>query len=518
MLGMVMTNAQPPGAMTPPAPGNPLVLSTPSAKLDLRSLGATGLAEFGGFVTDAAPLRELEGHRGLKLYREMSQTDAACASIIYAIEKLIRQVPWRVAPASTADYDIEAADFLQTCMDDMEGTWHDFVAENMKGMLVYGHALVECVYKRRAGESPQAHLNSRFADGRIGWRDLASRSQDTIYRWVYDDNGRLLGAEQQAPPKYRLVYLPLSKCVLFRTAVEKGSPLGVSIFRSAYKSWYIKRGLESLEAVGAERDLCGIPVVWLPQEILQAAEDGDAQAKALVESYYKLATNIRQDAQQGIVMPLAFDDKGNKMFDLQLLGSAGSKQYNANDIIKRHTDDIYRTVLADFIALGGSSGGTGSWAMHDDKTKLFLQALKSFIDTFVESLNKQAVRPLMKLNGLPMSECPRIEAGELNKVDPGELADTLLKLSQAGMPLFPDPELDKYIRELCGLPEAVAQAEEDPDVLPQPNLDDGPQKELVDPAAPAPLPEAAHQATLAGAAPADALGAPHAAQPIAQHR
>lgn len=507
MQGMATTNAPPPQGQTPPRPGNPLFAKTPQAMLDLRSLGSSGLAQFSGFITEA-PIKELEGKRGLEIFAEMSTTDSACGSIIYAVEKLIRQIPWRVAPASTADFDVEAADFLETCMHDMESTWHDFIAENMKGMLVYGHALVECVYKRRAGESPERHLNSRFADGRIGWRDLAARSQDSIYRWVFDDNGRLLGAEQQAPPKYKLVYLPLSKCVLFRTAVEKGDPRGVSIFRNAYKSWYIKRGLEALEAVGAERDLCGIPVIYLPQEILQAAEEGDAQARALVQSYYKLATNIRQDAQQGIVMPLAYDDKGNKMFDLTLLGSAGSKQYDADKIVRRHTDDIYRSVLADFIALGGSSGGTGSWAMHDDKTKIFLQALKSFVDTFVESLNQQAVRPLMKLNGMDMSECPRIEAGELNKVDPTELADTLTKLSQAGMTLFPDKELEKYVRELCGLPEAVDQAEDDPEVTPQPGAEDGPPQELVDPPTPPPAPERAHQEELN---PKPPPGAPHAA-------
>lgn len=511
---MATTNAPPPPGSTPPRPGNPLV-GSPSAMLDLRSLGASGLMQFGGFISEA-PLKELQGKRAIEIYREMGETDATCSTILYAIEKLIRQVPWRVAPASTADFDVEAADFVQSCMDDMEMTWHDFIAEQVRSMLQYGFALSEIVYKRRAGESDAPHLNSQFADGRIGWRALASRSQDSIYRWVYDDNGRLLGAEQQAPPHYRLVYLPMSKCILFRTAIEKGNPQGVSIFRGAFKSFYIKRGLEALEAVGAERDLCGVPIVWLPQEILQAAEEGDAAAKALVGSYYKLATNIRQDAQQGIVMPLAFDDKGNKMFDLTLLGSAGSKQYDADKIVRRHTDDIYRTVLADFIALGGSSGGTGSWAMHDDKTKLFLQALKSFIDTFVESLNQQAVHQLMKLNGMQMSACPRIEAGELNKVDPGELADTLVKLSQAGMSLFPDKELEGYVRELCGLPESVDQAEDVSDITPQPGLDDGPTRELVDPVAPPPLPQAEHEATISGQMPDPNAGAPRGPA-FAQH-
>ena len=473
-------------------------------RTDMRSLGSSGLAEFGGFVT-AAPIHELEGERGLNIYREMSQLDASCAAIIFAVEKLIRQVPWRVAPASTAEFDQDAADFLESCMGDMANTWHDFIAENMKTMLVYGHAFAEVVYKRRAGDASEAHLNSQYADGCIGWRDLASRSPRTIRRWVYDDNGRLLGAEQQSPPRFRAVYLPLDKCILFRTAIEEGSPLGVSIFRGAYKSWYLKRGLENLEAVGAERDLCGIPVIKIPQEILQAAEEGDAGARSLVQSYYKLATNIRLDAQQGIVMPQAFDDKGNSLFELTLLGSAGAKQYVANDIIKRHTDDIFRSVLADFIALGGSSGTTGSFGMSDDKSSLFLMALKSFIDTFVESLNKQAVVPLMKLNGFEMSAPPRIEAGSLDKVDASALADIVLKLSQAGMPLFPDKELERVIRKAAGLPEPIDQEEDASDITAQPGIKDGPAQELHDAPVPTPLPQAQHEASMASV--------PHGAKP-----
>lgn len=485
-----------PADLTVAAPGNPAFGGAPSAKLDMRSLGATGLSQFGGHLSGTSAIKELEGKKGLEIFREMAQTEAACVSVTFVIEHLIRQVPWRVTPASTAEFDLDAAEFLETAMYDMEGTWSNFVAEHFKTMLTYGHSIAEVVYKRRAGDSPQGHLNSQYADGRVGWRDLASRSPRTVYRWIYDDNGRLLGLEQQAPPRYRVTYLPMSKCIHFRTAVEEGSPLGVSIFRGAYRSWYYKTGLEALEAVGAEKDLNGMPVVGIPLEILQAAEDGDDKAKAIVDSYYKLATNIRIDKQSGIVMPVAYDDKGNEMFKLSLMGSAGSKQYNAHDIIKRHEDNIYRSVAADFIALGGSSGGAGSYAMISDKTDLFLKSLRSLLVTFAESLNKQAVAPLMKLNGFEMSAPPKIEVGSLDKIDATQLADVLLKFSQAGMSLFPDPELENFVRDAAGLPQRVEQEEDTSNIIPQPGIDDGPEKELHDPATPVPLPEARHQAAL----------------------
>jgi hypothetical protein len=490
---MVVTNRTQPTGHTAPQSGNPLLqgMAAASTMLELRSLGSSGLKEFGGFVYESG-LDDLNGKRGIEAFKEMGDNDATASTIIYAMDKLLRKVPSRVVAASTAKFDVEAADFLETCMHDMDEPWTDFTAESMVGMMRYGFALNEKVYKRRAGDMPQRHLNSRFVDGRIGWRSLASRAQDSIYRWVFDEHGRLIGVEQQAPPRWRLVYIPIEKCLLFRTTTEKGNPEGRSIFRGAWRSYYLKRGLENIEGVGAERDVCGIPVAWLPQEVLIMAENGDKDAMALVKTYKDLAQNLRRDAQEGIVMPLAFDANGNKMFDLTLLSSGGSRQFDLDKIIRRYDTAIARNTLADFLFLG-DAGAAGSWAMHNDKTALFLHAMSTFLDIFSETLNKNAVQPLMKLNGFHMSECPRIEFGSLDKVNPSELADTILKLTQAGMPMFPDKDLEKYVREASGLPEPIEALEDANDITPQRHPPAGMTSEAIDPAPKVPEPQQQHE-------------------------
>ncbi|RYF52062.1 MAG: hypothetical protein EOO38_01485 [Cytophagaceae bacterium] len=493
---MPVTNRPVPESHTDPVPGNPLLqgMAAASTMLDLRALGSSGLKEFGGFIYEST-LDELQGKRAVTSYKEMGDNDATAATILYAVDKLLRKVPSRVVPASTAQFDVDAADFLETCMHDMDEPWTDFTAEAMVGMMQYGFALNEKVYKRRAGDSPELHLNSRYADGRIGWRALASRSQDSIYKWVFDDNGRLVGVEQQAPPRNRVVYLPMDKCLLFRTSTEKGDPQGKSIFRGSWRSYYLKRGLENIEGVGAERDVCGIPIAWLPQEVLAMAEAGDKDAKALVVTYKNIAQNLRRDAQEGIVMPLAYDANGNKMFDLTLLSSGGSRQFDLDKIIRRYDSAIARNTLADFLFLG-DAGAAGSWAMHNDKTALFLHALSTFLDIFSETLNKHAVQPLMKLNGFHMSEAPRIEFGSLDKVNPSEIADTILKLTQAGMPMFPDKELEKFLRESAGLPEAVEDLGEVSDIVPQRHPPAGKTEEMVDDAPVLPQAALEHQALM----------------------
>ena len=244
-----------------PAPG-----SNTSNYIDMRQLGSSGLRQFGGYIYEST-LKELEGRRAVEIYKEMGDNDSVAGVILYAIDKLLRRVKWHVTPASTAPFDVEAAEFVESCMHDMEQSWTDFLSEAFIGMLRYGFSYHEVVFKRRAGDAPQAHLQSKFSDGRVGWRGLMGRGQDTIYRWKFDDNGKLLGAEQQAPPQFRITELPLEKCLLFRTSAEKNNPEGRSIFRSSYRAYYIKRGIENIEAVGVEKDISGLPIVWVPRTL-----------------------------------------------------------------------------------------------------------------------------------------------------------------------------------------------------------------------------------------------------------
>lgn len=416
--------------------------------IDMRQLGGQGLMQSAGFITEDLQ-RELHGLRGVKTYAEMT-TDATCAAILNVYINLVRQAPRRVDAASSAPYDREAADFLESCLDDMEDTWSNFVGEALPTMLTYGHAPYELVYKRRGGENALPYLDSHYADGRVGWRAFASRHPSTVQRWLFDDNGRLLGMEQQCPPKYRLVSIPYDKMMLFRTNTIKGSPEGVSIFRGCYRSYLLKKGIENLEGVGLERDSVGVPVARVPRQLLEDAENGDQAARRIVDAFRKITVNLRNDAQAGLVLPAESDESGKPLFDISLMQSAGSRQFDSDKIIRRHATDILKVCGADFLGLGDS--GTGSFAMHSDKVRLFLRQANTYLKLFTEELNNRAVRKLMRLNGFRMSDIPRVSFGSLDQVDLSSLADALQKLAASGMPLFPDKELEDYIRESASLP------------------------------------------------------------------
>lgn len=417
--------------------------------IDFREMGATGLRRFSGFIYEEF-LQELTGWRGVKVYKEMGDNDSIVSGILFAIDKIVRRTKWRVEKASDHPNDVEAAEFLEECMDDMDQTWIDFIAE-MLSMLQYGYSLHEIVYKRRCGDGFDPSMRSKYSDGRIGWRGLPIRSQDTIYRWQFDDHGGIQGVEQLAPPHYYHVTIPAEKFLLFRTTVHKNNPEGRSILRGAYRSWYMKKNIENIEAIGIERDLAGLPMAYVPAEIL--SKNASQDQKSLLAEIKKIVTNVRRDEQEGIVFPMIYDASGKPLYDFKLLSTGGSRQFDTDKVIQRYDHRITLSCLADFLLLGQGAGATGSWAMHSDKTKLFAMALGAFLDIAEEVLNRYAVPRLMALNDIAITDHPRICHADIQAVDLKELTEYIKGLAVAGMPLFPDETLENHLRKVGNLPE-----------------------------------------------------------------
>ena len=168
------------------------------AKLDLSEFGSTGLRRSGGTVYDEF-LPILRGTRGARVYREMSDNDPTIGSILYAIEKVILRLDWRMEPfkdksadGETQPQDIEVAEFFQSCIEDMSDSW-DATLSQILSMLIYGYSFHEIVYKVRGGDSKDPKRRSAFNDGKIGWRKFAIRGQETLWSWMFDEEGGILG-------------------------------------------------------------------------------------------------------------------------------------------------------------------------------------------------------------------------------------------------------------------------------------------------------------------------------------
>ena len=89
------------------------------ANNNFREIGRLGQKRYGGFFYEEF-LKELQGRKGVEVYKEMSENDDVIGAILYAIEMLIRQASWTVQPGGSTAKDEEAAEFVMSCLDDMQ--------------------------------------------------------------------------------------------------------------------------------------------------------------------------------------------------------------------------------------------------------------------------------------------------------------------------------------------------------------------------------------------------------------
>ncbi|MGH3262652.1 MAG: phage portal protein family protein, partial [Trebonia sp.] len=312
--------------------------------------GTTGLRQFGGWVFEDI-LPQLQGRRGANAFREFQDNDPVAGAVLFCIRWMLRGVEWRVDEGSRGQQD---AEFLESCMHDMEHTWGDFVID-LSSFLGYGWALHEQVFKRRRGPQPGPEwetntgeqttendswaASSRYTDGKIGWRKLPGRAQETLLHWNFTGYGDPT-AMVQLDWHGGQHTIPLAKSLLFRTTTARNNPEGRSILRNAITSYWAIKHVRALEGIGIERDLAGVPVLTAPDGV-------DIWAKAnsaLLTKMQTLVTNLRNDQYAGIVK--------NFGWELELMSAGGSRQFDTDKVVRRYRQDIALSMLADFVLLG----------------------------------------------------------------------------------------------------------------------------------------------------------------------
>lgn len=425
-----------------------------------RELGRIGQLRYGkngyGSILYEEFLPELRGIKGVQAYTEMADNDATVGAILFAIEMLMRNCEFHVEPAGESSKDKECAEFVESCMNDMERTWTDTLSEILS-FLTYGWSYHEIVYKRRVGRTSSPVTNSKHDDGLIGWRKLPIRAQDTLYGWEYkDETDDLVGMTQAPPPHYDRITIPLEKALHFRTRSRKDSPEGRSILRTAYRAFYFKKRIEEIEGYGIERDLAGFPVLYSPPD-LDIWDKENEETMAALANAEQIVSSIRRDQREGLVLPGGYEQGTG--WKLELLTSGSRRQFDTNAIIDRYDKRIATSVLADFVMLGQQE--VGSFALADSKTKIFALAIGTYLDIICEVFNNQAIPRLIDINGdhfKGITDYPKMKHGDIEDVDLTQFADFITKLAGAGI-IVPDDELEDEVRRVGGLPEKTTPRE-----------------------------------------------------------
>lgn len=445
----------------------PKKLSETEAK---KILGVAGDNTHNGQIRSDEFLPELRGKKAIRKYREMRDNDSTIGAVMYATEQVLRDVELKVCAANDSAEAQREKEFVESVLDDMDHTLDDHIAEALSS-LSYGFAWFEVVYKRRAGPQFRSYKKySKYSDGRIGIRKLASRAPWTVSKFDVDQkSGDVLGMYQEGSQFGKSHYIPATKSLYYKTTAINGDPSGRSILRNAYTSYEYLNNLQSIEAIAVERELAGIPVARIPSEYLST--DATASQSAIRADLQEILRDVKFNEQGYIILPSdTYPDKDGsptnvRLMDIELMASSGTRNIQIDPIISRYQHDIARSVLSEFLLLGAHSSG-GSYALSKSKTDLFLRALESYISAITDVLNKQLVERLWQLNGLSYDTMPYIKAGDVAPHDLREIAAFLRNLNGADINVSDHPEVIQDLMDIAELtyePNQAARSDVQPD-------------------------------------------------------
>lgn len=421
----------------------------------LSPLGTPGLKQSGGQIFEDF-LTQLQGAKGVRLYAEMEKNSATIGAIRQLVRDLTRQVKWEVQPNDKSNDPRTAkkwAEHVEGCRDDMESSWADLLSEALS-MIEYGFAPMEITYKLRRGRGQPPEFDSKYKDGRIGWRCIEMRAQDTLERWEYDRETRKLKGMWQADYfsgfRHR-IFIPIERLIMFRTESTKNNPEGRSMFRNAVDAYLKLKHVQTIEMVGLERDLTGMPIMEVPLDILAVDPKDPRSARVRAELERQLGS-IKTHQRSYLIMPTSTMPDGSITgYKFTLQQGGGAPKIDASKAKNDYKTDIFQSCLAQFLQLGQGASGGGSRALSTDQTDLFSLTMYALLESIREAFQHQAIDRLCALNGVDEDDIPQLTFGDIDNPNLGTLGTYITALNTAGV-LVPDDDLRKHLYEVAGLP------------------------------------------------------------------
>ncbi len=384
-----------------------------------REVGASGTTNFQGVIDTDEYVTNLTGTQLYTTIDKMRWSDASIQAAILLCELPIRSAEWDIEPAGEDTESVEIADFVKENMfEGLTTSWEDTLRQILL-MHAYGCMPFEVVYKITE-------------DNKIGWRKWAPRLPKTIEKWNVDENGELKSITQRVYKNNNFVeiVIPIQKLIIFTHRKEGDNYLGTSILRQAYKHWFFRDKYYKIDAVAQERLGIGIPVITLPDGY---TDDDYTKAETM-------ATNLRGHERAYVVKKAGWEVE---MMDLK-----ANTLKDPSKMLEHHTREILKSVLAQFADLGSKS--TGSYALSEDQSTLFLQSLDASAKVIEEVINDE-IKRLVDYNWT-VEEYPKLTHADLGIRDFKALAEAIQTLTFAQV-MTPDPTLEDYMRKVMKLPE-----------------------------------------------------------------
>lgn len=379
------------------------------------------------------PVPELANRNAeLQTYKKMARGDVSVRSSLRAAKATILSADFYMEPYSEDEQDMVISEFIS---DNIFAGGNLPWVKTLEGIVRFlenGFSFFEEVYELREWSPRISKPGANLAQYTM-LRKLAERPARTITDFKYDENGGLVSLSQNAigaDNRATAVEIPITKGVLF-TFEGDGNPEGESILRPAYRPWYYKDKLYTIDAIQKERHGIGVPEV----EVLPGATTAD---KALAE---ELAANLRTNERGYIVRPSTI-----------MVGFAEVKTnlVDALESALHHDNQIMKNILVQFINLGldSSGGGRATGATAFD---MFMKAMAFVANMTCDYLNMYTVPRLVAYN-FPTSRFPSIRVKNIGETKDNQQWSAMIKNLLESQGITADMPLEQHLRQVADLP------------------------------------------------------------------
>lgn len=336
----------------------------PNAGEELGTAGSSlAPSLFGGEVITAFDKLKPED------FIKMRQQDGTASALYNVLTLPILSNDWTIEPEDETPEAQAQADFVQDALKlpPYKGgmtTPFDLVLADMLRAVLEGWRAYEKVFQITA-------------DGKFTYRKIASRDSSTV-TLLQDDRGGFAGFKQMAyiGKEYKTVKIDQPYAFLFTFGKEKNWLKGESAFRAAYYHYEKKHRLYYVAHQAIQFGAIPPKVVKSPK----GAKQGQ------IDAHVALADQL------GFSSSIGFPD-GWEINPYE----AGKGRIDPMGLIDHHNSEMARSILAQFIMLG-SSGTTGSWALSQDQSDMFVIALRGLMSNIEEHITSYLLPDLVEYN------------------------------------------------------------------------------------------------------------------------
>ena len=410
--------------------------SIPPLSIPLGRKSYSGLRAMYGVIEEECN-RDLQWPDCITTYKAMLK-DATISSACNLMEMSIAKVKWKVKIPDGYEQELkEKARFLQSCMNDMDNTWVDFIRQAATHNR-FGFAPIEKVYRKRTRKN-----GSKYDDGLYGIQELTLIAQDSIEGWEWNESGKKLtglwqykniprGKNKQG--KNYIVsnesqFIRRAKFILFRSEPFKDSPIGTSPLNNVYMAWRYKTEYERSEAVSVATDARGLKVIYVPPNYLR--KEASNEEKETAEHFKSVLSSLHNGEQSGVLLPMVYDETGKELFKFDVISVMGQTANDVDKIIRRLRNEIVTGLMYPSMTLG--QDGSGSFALAESLEGISATVIEARLVEIRDQLNHDLIPQLFQLNGWDSSVVPFLDFEEVQRTNIGDWSSAVQRIASNGL-------------------------------------------------------------------------------------